>query len=42
MYTGRLAEGRAVIGRLYRGADLAAFLKETDALVSSSPNWVGR
>jgi len=42
MYTGRVAEGLAVISRLYHGADLDAFLKDTEAAVRASPLWVSR
>jgi hypothetical protein len=40
IYTGRLAEGLGLISRLYHGADLDMFLKETEAAVRASPLWV--
>ncbi len=40
MFTGRVEEGLRLIRRLYRGADLDAFLKETEATVRASPLWV--
>jgi hypothetical protein len=42
MYTGRMAEGLAAISQLYKGADLNAFLKETEAAVRASPLWASR
>jgi hypothetical protein len=42
MYTGRMDEGLGVISSLYRGADLPAFLTETEALARASPLWVAR
>ena len=42
MYTGRMEEGLGLVRRLYRGADLDAFLTETEGLVRASPLWVPR
>jgi hypothetical protein len=40
MYTGRMEEGLRLVRRLYHGADLDAFLTETEAQVRASPLWV--